>query len=318
MTVSRVINGNPNLKEATRRRVEDAIAELGFHPSSVARALASRRSRSIGVIVDAADHYGPKNTLLAIERAARREGYTVAAFSMDGAGEASVQEGLADLASHGVDAVCMIAPRVSSLLAVTGATLDAPTVVVGDVAADPSVITVAVDQGYGASLVSQHLSDLGHRSMLHLAGPLDWIDATARERSWRREMDARRLASRVLVGDWSSDFGFEIGARHPLVDEVTAVFASNDQMALGLLHGLATRGLRIPQDVSVVGYDDAPESRHLLPPLTTVRQDFDAVGRAALRAVLDAIEGRPAEPRQRVVPELVLRSSSAAPPPVRS
>ena len=309
MTVSRVINDHPNIKESTREHVKHVIAELGYQPSSVARALASRQSRSVGVIVDAADHYGPKNTLLAIERAAREVGYTVAAFSLSGWGDTTVREGLADLSGHGVDAVCMIAPRTSSLVAVTGAPLEVPTVVVGDIDDRPPMITVAVDQGHGASLVAEHLVSLGHRSILHLAGPLDWIDAQARERSWRREMQERGLATRTLVGDWSSDFGYEVGARHPL-DDVSAVFASNDQMALGLLHGLSTRGIRVPDDIAVVGYDDAPESRHLLPPLTTVRQDFHAVGRAALRTVLDAIEGRPVEARQRIVPELIVRAST--------
>ncbi|QIG41190.1 LacI family DNA-binding transcriptional regulator [Microbacterium sp. 4R-513] len=312
MTVSRVINDQPNIRESTRQHVKRVIAELGYQPSSVARALASRHSRSIGVMVDAADHYGPKNTLLAIERAARETGYTVATFSMSGE-EGSAREGFADLAGHGVDAVCMIAPRMSSLAAVISAPLDVPTIVIGDVEGDPSLITVAVDQGYGAALVAEHLTGLGHRSLLHLAGPLDWIDAKARERSWRREMDARGLAPHMVVGDWTSDFGYDVGARHPLVESVSAIFASNDQMALGLLHGLSTRGLRVPEHIAVVGYDDAPESRHLLPPLTTVRQDFGAVGTAALRAVFDALDRQPVEPRQRVRPELIVRSSSAPP-----
>jgi DNA-binding LacI/PurR family transcriptional regulator len=309
MTVSRVINGQPNIRESTREHVLKVIAELGYQPSSVARALASRRTRSIGVIVDAADHYGPKNTLLAIERAAREMGYTVAVFSLNGGGQESIRDGVADLSGHGVDAICMIAPRTSSIFAVVGASPDVPMVVVGDVDEGPSMITVAVDQGHGSSLVAEHLAGLGHRSILHVAGPLDWIDAHARELSWRREMEARGIEPRTLVGDWSSDFGYEVGARH-LFDDATAVFASNDQMALGLLHGLWTRGIRVPDDIAVVGYDDAPESRHLMPPLTTVRQDFDAVGRAAVEAVLAAIEKRPVEARQRVLPELIVRAST--------
>ncbi|MHC3000122.1 hypothetical protein OB08_13485 [Microbacterium sp. HJ5] len=313
MTVSRVINDHPNIREATRLRVQQTIAELGYQPSSVARALASRRSRSIGVMVDGAEHFGPKNILLAIERAARRSGYTVAAFSMTGHDDAGARDGLAHLSGQGVDAVCMIAPRMSSLLAATAASGDTPTIVLGDVDGDPALVTVAVDQAHGVSLVAEHLAELGHRSILHVAGPPDWIDAAARERAWRRGMEARGIAPRVIVGDWTSDFGYEIGVRHPLIDDVTAVFASNDQMALGLLHGLATRGIRVPEDLAVVGYDDVPEARHLLPPLTTVRQDFDAVGCAALTAVVDAIARRPVEPRQRVLPELIVRASSARP-----
>jgi len=313
MTVSRVINAQTNIKESTRQRVLDVIAELGYQPSSTARALASGHSRRIGVVVDAADHYGPKSMLLAIERAAREVGFTVEAFSISGHQEATTSTALAELAQHEVDAVCMIAPRLSSLLALTAGPVPVPMIVVGDFDAEPSVVTVAVDQGAGAAMVVEHLADLGHESILHLAGPLDWIDALAREGAWRRAMDARGLTAEMLVGDWSSDFGYEVGAKHPLIERVTAVFASNDQMALGLMHGLWTRGIRVPEDISVVGYDDTPESRHFLPPLTTVRQEFSAVGTAAMQAVVASIEKRDVERRQRVAPELIVRESTAVP-----
>ncbi|QIG38720.1 LacI family transcriptional regulator [Microbacterium sp. 4R-513] len=313
MTVSRVINGQTNIREATRERVLQAIAELGYQPSSTARALASGQSRRIGVIVDAAEHYGPKNTLLAIERAAREVGFAVEAFSISGHQQVTAATALSELAQHEVDAICMIAPRLSSLGTLSGRAVPVPTIVVGDYDGDASVRTVAVDQGAGSAMVVDHLAELGHRSVLHLAGPLDWLDALARESAWRRAMDARGLDAQLLVGDWSSDFGYEVGASHPLIDEVTAVFASNDQMALGLMHGLWTRGIRVPDDMSVVGYDDSPESRHFLPPLTTVRQDFAALGEAAMRAVLDAVERRDVPHRQRVEPEFVIRESTAAP-----
>lgn len=313
MTVSRVINAQTNIKESTRQRVLDVIAELGYQPSSTARALASGQSRRIGVVVDAADHFGPKSMLLAIERAAREVGFSVEAFSISGHQEATTSTALAELAQHEVDAVCMIAPRLSSLLAVTSGPVPVPMIVVGDFDAEPSVVTVAVDQGAGATMVVDHLAALGHRSVMHLAGPLDWIDALAREGAWRRAMDAHGMSAELLVGDWSSDFGYEVGASHPLIERVTAVFASNDQMALGLMHGLWTRGIRVPEDISVVGYDDTPESRHFLPPLTTIRQDFTAVGHAAMQAVLGSLEKRDVPRRQRVEPQLIIRESTAAP-----
>lgn len=178
---------------------------------------------------------------------------------------------------------------------------------------DAGLHTASVDQRAGASMAMAHLLDLGHRNILHLAGPLDWFDARARAEAWRGALlEAGLPIVEPAKGDWSSDSGYAFGSTLELGD-ATAIFAGNDQMALGLIHGFMERGIRVPEDVSVVGFDDMPDARHFLPPLTTVRQDFAALGHLVIRELLAAIQGRTVEDRELIEPELLIRSSSARP-----
>nr|BFF10154.1 hypothetical protein GCM10025699_14570 [Microbacterium flavescens] len=179
---------------------------------------------------------------------------------------------------------------------------------------DPEMHTAAVDQRAGAMTAVMHLIELGHRSVAHLSGPLDWFDARAREQGWRDALaDAGLPIAPPVVGDWTSDYGYSFGKTYDFAD-ATAVFAANDQMALGLIHGLSERGLRVPEDISVVGFDDLPDARHFLPPLTTVRQDFAALGALALQIIIAAIEGEEVTEHDIIEPRLIVRGSSAAPP----
>ncbi len=313
MTVSRVLNGHPNIRESTRERVLKAIEEMNYTRSSIARALATRRAMRIGVLVDGPVQYGPNSTLRALESAARDVGYAISAFSISDDEESSIDTGVVDLVTQGVDALCVIAPRASSLDNLRRQATGLPTIVIK---AEPDAVwhTVAVDQRAGATLAVTHLIDLGHRRIMHVSGPLDWYDATEREQGWRDALTAAGLPIRPPVaGDWTSDYGFELASSYDFED-VTAVFAGNDQMALGLVHGLAQRGLRVPEDISVVGFDDLPDARHFLPPLTTVRQDFDALGELALRAIIAAIEDDEDAPQHDMIePRLIVRSSAAVP-----
>ncbi len=313
MTVSRVVNGG-SVSEATRRRVLEAIQTMGYRPSPAARALASRTAMRIGVIVHAATQYGPASTLVAIERAARAEGYGVVAYSTPSRSAADIECAIAYLAEQRVDATCVIGPGGSSISMLQDMAASIPVVVVGSEAVGPGMLEVSVDQAHGATRVMAHLIGLGHRSILHIAGPLDTADAQGRERAWRSAMRAAQAVDAELVlGDWTADFGFSVGARQATAERFTAVFAANDQMALGLIHGLWTRGIRVPADVSVVGFDDLPDAAHFLPPLTTVRQDFDALGRSVLGAVIAAIHGEAAPAVMRIRPELIVRRSTSAP-----
>lgn len=312
MTVSRVLNGHPNIRESTRERVLKAIDEMNYTRSSIARALATRRAMRIGVLVDSPAQYGPNSTLRALESAARDVGYAISAFSITEDEETNIDTGVVELVTQGVDALCVIAPRASSLDLLRQQTTGLPTIVIR---AEPDAVwhTAAVDQREGAALATNHLIGLGHRSIAHLAGPLDWYDAREREQGWRDAMVAAGLpVLPTVIGDWTSDFGYDFGRSFD-VGGITAVFASNDQMALGLVHGLAERGLSVPGDVSVVGFDDLPDSRHFLPPLTTIRQDFAALGALALQLVIAAIEGEQGAQHDKIEPTLVVRSSTAAP-----
>ncbi len=314
MTVSRVLNDHPNIREATRRRVLEAIDELNYTRSAVARALATRRAMRIGVLVDSPVQHGPNSTLRALESAARAAGYAVSAFSISDEDEAPIGAGVVELVTQGVDALCVIAPRVSSLDVLRRRSTGLPTIVVR---AEPDELwhTAAVDQRLGARLATEHLIALGHRRILHLAGPQDWHDARERQQGWRDALEQAGLEAPVpAVGDWTSDSGHAFGTSADLAG-ATAVFAANDQMALGVLHGLASRGVAVPEDVSVVGFDDLPDARHFLPPLTTVRQDFAALGALALRLMLAAVEGAEGGAQHDVIaPRLVVRSSTAPAP----
>jgi DNA-binding LacI/PurR family transcriptional regulator len=175
--------------------------------------------------------------------------------------------------------------------------------------------TVAVDQFEGARLATRHLIELGHTQVIHIAGPQDWIEAEARMQGYLREVsDAELMVRPPVLGDWTAEFGYRAGRELLNRADFTAVFCSNDLTALGLLHAFRESGIRVPADVSVVGFDDVPEAAHYWPPLTTIRQDFAEVGRRALALLLAELGSSDHEHTTDLIrPQLVLRSSTGAP-----
>ncbi|MFC7878767.1 LacI family DNA-binding transcriptional regulator [Isoptericola sp. NPDC057391] len=313
MTVSRVLNDHPNIREATRRRVEEAIEQLGYRPNMTARALATQRSRRIGVLVESAATFGPTSTLYAVESAARASGYVVTSVLLRAGEEITPQEGVDHLIAQGVDALCVVAPRSSSIAALRRIAVGVPVLVVKP-DKDPTFLTVTVDQQAGTVLAVDHLVSLGHRDILHLAGPLDWLDARTRERSFHARAKSWGLRERpIVVGDWTADFAYDFARGIRELPEYTAIFAANDDMAVGLVHGLHDRGFSVPDDVSVVGFDDIPLARHVIPPLTTVRQNFHALGVSVVDVLRAAIEEEEIPTVTKIPAELVARASSAPP-----
>ncbi|GAB3097105.1 LacI family DNA-binding transcriptional regulator [Isoptericola nanjingensis] len=313
MTVSRVLNDHPNIREATRRRVEEAIDQLGYRPNMVARALATQRSRRIGVLVESAATFGPTSTLYAVESAARASGYVVSSVLLRAGEEITPQEAVDHLVAQGVDALCVVAPRSSSIAALRRIAVGVPVLVVKP-DKDPTFLTVTVDQQAGTALAVDHLVSLGHRDILHLAGPLDWLDARTRERSFHARAKSWGLRERpIVVGDWTADFAYDFARGIRELPEYTAIFAANDDMAVGLVHGLHDRGFSVPDDVSVVGFDDIPLARHVIPPLTTVRQNFHALGVSVVDVLRAAIEEQEIPTVTKIPPEMIARESSAAP-----
>ncbi|GLJ61170.1 transcriptional regulator [Microbacterium barkeri] len=313
MTVSRVLNDYPYIKEATRRRVLEVIEELDYRPNMAARALATQRSQRIGVLVESAVEFGPTSTLRAVESAARLAGYSVSAIALRGGDEITPQEAVDNLTTQGIDALCVVAPRSSSIAALRKISIGVPVLVVKP-DKDPTFLTVSVDQQEGTTLAVDHLVSLGHRDILHLAGPLDWLDARARERAFHARAKAWGIRERpIVVGDWTADFAYDFAKGIRELPDYTAIFAGNDDMAVGLIHGLADRGFSVPDDLSVVGFDDVPLSAHVLPPLTTIRQNFHALGVSAVDMLRAAIEKREIPRVTRIPAELLVRSSTAAP-----
>lgn len=311
-TVSRVINGHPSVSSSTRDRVLRVVEEVKYRPNSAARALATRRSNRIGVVVDSAVKFGPNATLHAVEDSARAAGYTVSSVTVADDRALGARAAVDHLLAQGIDALCIIAPRSSSVDLLRARAGGLPTLAVTSVR-NLSMLTASVDQRRGAQLAVEHLLALGHRQILHVAGPHDWLDARGRERGWRAALEAADIDPiPAVTGDWTADRGFAIACNEIDPDRFTAVFCANDQMALGVLHGLSVRGVRVPEDVSIVGFDDLPEARHFRPALTTVRQDFDDLGQRAVEALIAAIEGGHPTARTVIEPELIIRESTAA------
>ncbi|KIQ66347.1 LacI family transcriptional regulator [Kitasatospora griseola] len=310
-TVSRVLNGAPHVRPGTRDRVLAAIRELDYRPNSAARALVTRRSQTLGVVSFESTLYGPASMLDGIERAARSAGYFVSVASLRSLDSRSVQEAVDRLRDQGVEGVVVIAPQTSAVSAVAKLSSSIPVVAVGS-GTRSSIPTVSVDNLSGAVAAVQQLLDLGHRTVHHLAGPAGWLESQDRQEGWRRTLEAAGArVPAVETGDWSARSGYEAGQRIAALADVTAVFCANDHMALGLLRALHEGGRSVPDDISVVGFDDIPEAAYFIPPLTTVRQDFGELGRRALELLVAELSGatRPGA-RVRVAPEMVLRRST--------
>jgi DNA-binding LacI/PurR family transcriptional regulator len=314
-TVSRVLNGTAPVNSDTRERVLAAIAQLGYRRNVMARALVTGQTQTLGVISFDTTLYGPASVLSGIEHAARVAGYFVSIANVPDLDRESVSHAVTRLETQSIDGIILIAPQSSSVESLQARAGEVPMVVV-DGAIGTGIQRVEVDQIEGARLATQHLLDLGHATVWHVSGPVQWREAAVRQQGWHDTLvRAGREAPPAVAGDWSAQSGYEAGRLLARVPELTAVFVANDHMALGVMHALAERERRIPHDISIVGFDDIPEAAHLTPPLTTVRQDFTALGRAAVGELLAQLNNHPrtASPGA-VVPELVVRSSTAQAP----
>ncbi len=314
-TVSRVLNDSDLVRPETRERVLSAMRELDYRRNSVARALVTGRSQTLGVVSFDTTLYGPASTLFGIERAAHEEGYFVSIVSVRSLDRESVLTAIDRLQAQGVDGILIITPHEAAAEAVLHVPGDMPVVAV-EAGPDESVPVVAVDQFAGAAGATRHLLGLGHRTVWHVAGPPSWLEARQRIDGWRSTLkDAGAPVPPPVSGDWSPRSGYELARGLVGRQDVTAIFAANDQMALGILHALHEAGLEVPRDLSLVGFDDIPEAQYFTPALTTVRQDFNEMGRQGLLLLLDEMgSANRSSARVVVQPELVVRGSTAAPP----
>ncbi|MEV0638308.1 LacI family DNA-binding transcriptional regulator [Streptomyces sp. NPDC050619] len=313
-TVSRVSNGYAGVNEETRRQVLAAMKELGYRPNSAARALKRGEFRTIGVITFSLSTTGNVRTLEAIANSAAHEGYAVTLLPVAVPTQDEVRGAFSRLEELAVDAVIVIM-EVHLLDAATVTLPPHVQVVVVDSDAGDRYTVVDTDQAGGSGTAVRHLLDLGHRTVWHLAGPEGSFAAQRRADAWRAALtEAGRSAPPLVRGDWSAESGYRVGFELAAQQECTAVFAANDQMALGLLRALHEHGRRVPEDVSVIGFDDIAEASSFLPPLTTVHQDFAEVGRLCVEAVLRKMRQVGPETGTTLVPtRLVVRASTAPP-----
>ena len=320
-TVSRVINDRPDVAPETRARVQRAIAELGYAPNIIARSLIQGRSNTLGVVGFGLELFGPTRVLTGIERAATGLGFSLLLSILDRLDSNRMDAIINDLLSRHVDGVVWAVPghvSVFEWLADRFSELAVPTVFMNK-RQDPGQQVVAMDNRLGARLAVEHLLDQGFRRIGIIKGPRGWWEAREREAGWRATMQAagiNGLGDLEVEGDWSAasgDAGFHsLVAQTPNLD---AVFACNDQMALGALRAARQLGLEIPLDLAVVGFDDIPEAAYFSPALTTVQQDPREVGAVAVERMNQMIqarrEDRSIEPTVSWVrPSLVIRASS--------
>jgi len=315
-TVSRVFNDEPYVSAEVRQRVLDAAAQLGWRPNNAARALTSGRTRTIGVVTLGTALYGPASLLMGVERAARRLGFALRVVNTIEGDPGGVNGAVDSLIEQGVDGIVISEPIDEGTDPIP---VDVPVLVLGapPAFAAPKVMSVGVDSTLLARVATEHLLDLGHRTVHHLAGPRRWYAARDRRAGWRTALEARGLQPPPVVeGDWSAASGYQAGGTLAADSGVTAVFAANDDMAIGLIRALLEADRRVPEDVSVVGFDDIPIAAYVTPPLTTARQPFDAAATAGLELLVHAIE-KPDEdlPRAAAQPvDLVVRASTAPAP----
>lgn len=283
-TVSRVANHSPKVDPTTRERVEHAMAELGYRPNRVARALRTGRSHTLGVVAQTLATIGNSHMLQAVADSAAARGYalTVVTVGMGG----GIDEAFDRLREQGVDGAIVL--NEATALA-RGATSAGLCLVVVDSPPGEHLTVVGTDHAAGARTATEYLLWAGHPTVHHLAGPADSYAAAQRERGWREALNAADIeAPEILRGDWSAASGYQ---QTQGMSVATALFVANDQMALGALRALADAGRRVPEDVAVIGFDDIADAAQFQPPLTTVQQDFDALGEQAVSRLVTLIEG---------------------------
>lgn len=309
-TVSRVANGRSNVDRETRERVLSTMRILGYQRNSAARALALGRFHMLGVVTFDLSAHGNARTLSAISSAAQTKGYSVHVACVEQQTEDAVKEAFSKLTDQAVDGVVVIEAQI-----LDSQGLHLPPGIPAVVAdGDPARTHSSVDtnQTAGATAATEHLLDLGHRTVWHVGGPQDSYSARRRAAAWHSTLKKRGAAVPPLrLGDWTAESGYRIGRELAGKPDITAVFAANDHMALGIMRALHEAGRRVPEDISVVGFDDVPESAYYLPPLTTVRQNFEEVGRSCVSLLLDQIEADGTPGRSvSVPPQLTVRTSS--------
>jgi LacI family transcriptional regulator len=326
-TVSRVLNHRPDVAPATRQRVQEIIDRLGYQANNIARSLVQGRSFTLGVVCWGLEYFGPLSTISGIEQEASELGYVLLLSLIRQPGSSAIRPLLRDMLARQVDGIVWAVPEIGSNRDWIGeehSGLPVPVVFLS-MRPQPGLSVVAVDNRAGGRMATRHLLDVGCENVGLITGPLTWWEARQRQSGWQDALQQAGIPIRdnlVVEGDWQPPSG-ERGVRQLLEQrpDVDAVFVSNDQMALGALQAARKLGVRVPEDLALVGFDDIPESVYFHPPLSTVRQDMVELGRCAVRELARTIEATQqgqavVEPKTTLLePELIIRESSLVPKP---
>ena len=328
-TVSRVINQRPDVSPETRERVQHVISQLGYRPSALARSLIQQRSYTLGVVTAGLRFIGPSRTLSGITSAAEEKGYSLLLKELPQFDTTDITPIFQALHDRHVDGIIWAVPEVGQNRDwINHSSLETGTPMVY-LAMEPrnDILVVSINNFLGARLAVSHLLDQGYRHIGHVAGPMDWWEAQQRMTGWKDTLRDAGIESKNdywAEGNWSSASGAQaiekLFVQYP---EMDSVFVGNDQMALGVMQVATQKGLLIPDDLGIVGFDNIPESAYFSPPLTTIQQDQYKIGKVAVEQIIQIIESSP-EGSELVTsnsfilsPTLIVRQSSLRPKEVK-
>ncbi len=311
-TVSRVLNLHNNVSDPMRQKVLSAMADLEFRPNQTAKALATGKTSTIGVLSHNTTLFGPASMLHAVQNSARELGYTINIVSLKSIDHQSIVEGIEELVRVGVDGIVIIAPLAKGVGPLPHVSDYLPAVLVeGEpISAIPSL---NFNQFSGAAMAVEHLIALGHKRIAHISGPKNWYEAQQRMNGWRNTLLKSGLkADLIVAGDWSPQSGYDAVKELMVLGKPTAIFAGNDGMALGALKALSELGISVPTQMSLVGFDNMPEAPFLVPGLSTVNQDLGALGNQCVNLLVKLINHEDTGDIQLAFePVLIIRGSTA-------
>jgi DNA-binding LacI/PurR family transcriptional regulator len=311
-TVSRVLTGAAKVSAERRTRVLDAIEQLGYRPNGAARALVSGKQTTIAVMTSDTTIYGYSSTIQGIELAARAAGYFVIISLVDSDSTEGIDRAVSLVLSQALAGVVVLKFDPAGVKVIGTLPRDVPVVAVsGEL--DDQISQAVLDEVAGGVEITRFLLGLGHRTVHHVTIPPSRAE-DGRTTGWRTALEeAHAPVPPIIAATWDADSGVAIGHELATRDDVTAVFCGNDEIAMGVISGLAEAGRSVPEDISVVGFDDHPLSHIWRPGITTVSQDFVNLGQRAFTLLLQQINGDEQPVLSTAEPALVVRSSAAAP-----
>lgn len=316
-TISRVINKRPDVSPDTRRIVEKAIEEMGYKPSALARSLVQQRSYTIGVILSGLRYVGISLILNGITEECEQSHYALFVEELPRFDTPTIVPVIESLMAHQVEGIIFAAPELNENVKIVQSQLPAtrPPIIFLKCQPNPNYITIGIDNYGGARKAVEHLLSVGRRHIGMIAGPLEWLEARQRKQGWEDGLKSVGIditPTKWAMGNWSSASGesalAELLQKYPVMN---AVFVSNDQMALGALHYCHTNGIRVPEDLAIIGFDNLAESPYFTPSLTTITNPLRELGILAVKTLLAQIDGH-TEPESFVTlqTDLLIRGST--------
>lgn len=267
----------------------------------------------LGILSSDTDFTGPAAMVHHMETAARQNGYFAVSLGIDANDPKSVSDGIEHFMKLAVEGIAVVTPHLEAVELVRSQLNGIPVVTL-DSMYRMDELAVSVDNFAGGVSATTHLIELGHRNIVHISGPKGWFESTTRAAGYTSTMLTSNFIPQVIDGDWEISTGYRIGKELDVMGKgITAMFIANDRMALGFMHAMREKGVSIPGDLSIVGFDDLDETAYSSPPLTTLRQDFKELGSRAMELLMAEIAGKPTKKMERLIPDLILRESTASP-----